>query len=62
MTIQRAYNTELRLNTTQRALCVKSAGVARFAYNWGLRIKQDEYKATGNSPSAIELHRRLHVL
>ena len=62
MTIQRAYNTELRLNTTQRTLCLKSAGVARFAYNWGLRIKQDEYKATGKSPSAIELHKRLNVL
>lgn len=62
MTIQRAYNTELRLNNTQRTLCLKSAGVARFAYNWGLRIKQDEYKATGKSPSAIELHKRLNVL
>ena len=62
MTIQRAYTTELRLNNTQRALCLKSAGVARFAYNWGLRIKQDEYKATGKSPSAIELHKRLNVL
>ena len=62
MTIQRAYNTELRLNNTQRTFCLKSAGVARFAYNWGLRIKQDEYKATGKSPSAIELHKRLNVL
>jgi putative transposase len=62
MTIQRGYKTELRLNNKQRTLCLKSAGVARFAYNWGLRIKQDEYKATGKSPSAIDLHKRLNVL
>ncbi len=35
---------------------------AWFAYNWGLAIKQERYKATGKSPSAIDLHRELNAL
>lgn len=62
MTIQRGYKTELKLNDKQKTLCSKSAGTARFAYNWGLRIKIEEYEETGKSPSAIDLHRRLNVL
>ncbi len=62
MKIFRGYKTELRLNNRQRTLCLKSCGVARFAYNWGLRIKIDEYRDTGKSPNAIELHRRLNAL
>ncbi len=62
MTIIRGYKTELRLNNKQRTACLKACGVARFAYNWGLRIKIDEYRETGRSPNAIELHRRLNEL
>lgn len=62
MTIIKGYKTELRLNNVQKTMCLKSAGVARFAYNWGLRIKIDEYEATKKSPNAIELHRRLNCL
>ncbi len=62
MTILRGYKTELRLNNRQRTLCLKACGVARFAYNWGLRIKIDEYRETGRSPNAMELHRRLNAL
>lgn len=62
MKIYRGYKTELRLNNKQRTLCLKSAGVARFAYNWGLRIKIDEYQAAGKSPGAFDLHRRLTAL
>lgn len=50
MTIIRGYKAELKLNNKQRTLCLKSAGVARFTYNWGLRIKIDEYETTGKSP------------
>jgi putative transposase len=61
-TIQRAYKTELDLNDQQVTTCRKHAGAARWAYNWGLARKQEAYKATGKSPSAIDLHRELNVL
>jgi len=61
-TIQRAYKVELDLNNEQTTACRKHAGAARWAYNWGLALKQDVYRATGKSPSAIELHRELNAL
>ena len=62
MLIYRAYKTELKLNNRERTLLVSCAGAARFAYNWGLRQKIDEYAATGKSPNYYELHRRLNTL
>jgi len=62
MRIQRAYRTELKLNGEQRRRCLRSAGTARFAYNWGLRQKIDAYRETGRSPDAMALHRRLNGL
>jgi transposase len=61
-TIQRAYKTELDLNDQQPTACRKHAGAARWAYNWGLARKQESYRATGKSPSAIDLHRALNAL
>jgi putative transposase len=61
-TIQRAYKTELALNNEQATACRKHAGAARWAYNWGLARKQEAYRATGKSPSAIDLHRELNAL
>jgi len=58
----RAYKTELRLNNQQRSRCEQHAGAARYAYNWGLHQKNEAYKATGKSPSAITLHRELNAL
>src|SRR5690348_9089026 len=60
--VQRAYKTELALNDQQITACRKHAGAARWAYNWGLQRKQDTYRATGRSPSAIDLHRELNAL
>jgi len=60
--IQRAYKTELDLNHAQTTACRRHAGVARWAYNWGLARKQSAYRATGASPSAIDLHRELNSL
>jgi transposase len=60
--IQRAYKTELDLNNAQITACRKHAGTARWAYNWGLARKQDAYRATATTPSAIDLHRELNVL
>jgi putative transposase len=58
----RAYKTELNPNNKQRTLLLKHAGAARWAYNWGLAKKIEEYQSTGNSPSAIDLHKQLNLL
>src|SRR5215472_12225396 len=62
MLVQRAYRTELDLNDQQVTACRQHAGAARCAYNWGLRVKQERYKATKKSPTAIDLHRELNAL
>ncbi len=61
-TVVRGYKTGLDLNNEQRTACLKHAGCARFAYNWGLVRKQAAYKAGGKAPSAIDLHRELNAL
>jgi putative transposase len=40
----------------------KNIGAARFAYNWGLKKKQEAYEQKQKTPSAIDLHRELNVL
>src|SRR5437773_8009112 len=60
--IKRGYRTELDLNNKQITACKKHAGAARYAYNWGLSRKQEVYKQTGKSISAMELHRELNQL
>ena len=62
MLVQRAYKTELDLNNQQVTACRQHAGAARWAYNWGLALKQERYKASKRSPTAIELHRELNAL
>jgi len=60
--ITRGYRTELDLNNKQITACKKHAGAARYAYNWGLKRKQEVYQTTGRSISAMELHRELNQL
>jgi len=62
MKIYRAYKTELDPNKRQRTLLAKSAGAARWAYNWGLSRKKEVYEQTGKSLSAIDLHKELVAL
>jgi putative transposase len=62
MLVQRAYKTELDLNDRQVTACRQHAGAARWAYNWGLRVKQEQHKFSGRSPTAIDLHRELNAL
>jgi putative transposase len=62
MLVQRAYKTEVDLNQKQVTACKQHAGAARWAYNWGLQVKQGRYRATRKSPTAIELHRELNAL
>lgn len=58
----RGYKTELDLTNEQHTACLKHAGCARFAYNWGLARAIAAYRATGKRPTAIELHRDLNAL
>jgi len=62
MKITRGYKTELDLNNKQITACKKHAGCARFAYNWALTRKQEVYKTTGRTITAIDLHKELNAL
>ena len=62
MKVVRGYKTELDLNNEQRTACLKHAGCARFAYNWGLARSQEVYRTTGKRPSAATLHKELVTL
>ncbi|WP_220191541.1 RNA-guided endonuclease InsQ/TnpB family protein [Ktedonospora formicarum] len=56
------YRGELDLNNAQKTLCRKHAGAARWAFNYGLRRKQEAYKAGQKTPTAIDLHREINAL
>ena len=62
MLVTRAYKTELDVNNEQITACRQHAGAARWAYNWGLQLKQERYRAAQKSPTAIDLHRELNAL
>ena len=62
MRVQRAYKTELDLNDLQVTACKQHAGAARWAYNWGLQVKQERYRASTKSLTAIALHRELNAM
>ena len=63
------FKTELKTNQTQEILLAKHAGVARHAWNWGLRLTKqilDNNRRIPDSkikfPSAIDLHKWLVAL
>lgn len=68
----RGYRLELKLNKTQTTLCFKSAGVARFAYNWKLgqlieKYEKSKIESNGeivncNLGSAIDWHKEWVLL
>lgn len=62
MEILRAYKTELDLNNVQRTALLNHAGAARFAWNWALARRKQEYEETGKSSNAIEQSRQLNAL
>src|SRR6266581_1375788 len=62
MQVVRGYKTELDLNDEDRTACLKHAGAARFAYNWGLARSIEAYRTTGKRPTAIDLHKQLNAL
>jgi putative transposase len=59
MIINRSYKVELSINNKQRSLLEKSAGVARFTYNWGLNERIEIYKAEKKSLTAIDQYKIL---
>jgi len=61
MKILRAYRTELDLNNKQKTACMRHAGAARFAFNWGLARKQEAFTNGEKTPTAIDLHRELNA-
>ena len=62
MILLRAYKTELDPSNRVRTLLLKHAGARRWAYNWGLRRKIEDYEKSGKSPHAPALHRELNLL
>jgi putative transposase len=60
--VVRGYKTELDINNAQKTACLQHAGAARWAYNWGLKRKQEVYEQTGKSISAMDLHKELNQL
>jgi len=61
MEILKAYKVEIDVNNKQRTLLLQCAGIARWAWNWGLERRIAEYEATGKSSNAIEQHRQLNA-
>jgi putative transposase len=59
---KRGYKTELDLNNEQITACLKHAGCARKAYNWGLARKQEARAKGEPMPDARTLHRELNAL
>ena len=67
MEVLTGYKTELKLNNKQRTVCKQHAGVARFAYNYGLVRKQEEAQKRKEAadptsiriPNAIDLHKEI---
>src|SRR6266702_1131565 len=62
MIVKRGYQAELDLNNEQVTLARKHCGAARWAYNYGLRRKQEAYKAGLKTPYAADLHREINAL
>lgn len=62
MQVVRAFRVELDPNNKQRTALLRHAGTARFAWNWGLARRIEEYERAGRSCSAIDQHRQLNAL
>src|SRR6266568_5892288 len=62
MSVKRGYKTELDLTNEQVTACLKHAGCARKAYNWGLARKQEARAKGEPMPDARALHREFNAL
>lgn len=62
MKVNRAYRYELNPNKANYISFLKHAGVARFAFNWGLKKRIELYEREGKSTNAIAQHKELNTL
>jgi len=60
--INKAFRYELKPNASQKKALSEHAGCARFAYNWGLKLRIELYEREKKSTNAIEQHRLLNSL
>ena len=56
--ISRAHKIKLKPNKAQAVMLSKTAGTARYAYNWALAEAYKSWKDTGKNPSVYELANR----
>ena len=56
--ISRAHKIKLKPNKAQAVMLSKTAGTARYAYNWALAETYKGWKDTGKNPSVYELDSR----
>lgn len=55
----KAFKYRIYPTDDQKVLISKHFGHCRWVYNWGLSVKQNAYKDTGNSPSKFDLSNML---
>src|SRR5271165_3873740 len=61
-TFMACCKTRLEPSNEQRAALINHAGAARFAYNWGLTVREQAYAHDKTSLNAISLHKLLNQL
>jgi len=62
MLVHQAFCYELAPTTRQAAALANHAGAARWAWNWGLSVRQKAFRRRRQTMTAIELHRLLNRL
>jgi putative transposase len=59
MLVRQAFRYELAPTAAQAAVLANHAGAARWAWNWGLSVRQKAFQRRGQTLTAMELHRLL---
>jgi putative transposase len=59
MLVRQAFRYEFAPTAAQRAVLANHAGAARWAWNWGLSVRQKAFQRRGQTLSAMDLHRLL---
>jgi putative transposase len=62
MLVCQAFRYELAPTAAQRVALANHAGAARWAWNWGLSVRQKAFQRRGQTLTAMELHRLLNRL